>query len=154
MIGMRGIKMTDDLIRQLMAAGLTKQQATSVTAETLVHLFMDTDGKLLIQEAQHQVDEMRSLVRSLQKDYDGLKKKLTDLSDAILAIADAQEQYGAINDEKAKTILAMYAALLSMNERAGADPEDSVKNAGYVMYAYLGGQARRDITVLPETHEQ
>ena len=48
----------------------------------------------------------------------------------------------------------MYAALLAMNERAGADPENSVKNAGYVMYAYLGGQARRDITVLSETHEQ
>lgn len=65
--------MTDDLIRQLMAAGLTKQQATSVTAETLVNLFMDTDGKLLIQEAQRQVDEMRFLVRSLQKEYDDLK---------------------------------------------------------------------------------
>ena len=145
--------MTDDFIRQLMAAGLTKQQATSVTAETLVNLFMDTDGKLLIQEAQRQVNEMRSLVRSLQKDYDVLKKNLADLSDAVLAVADAQSQYGAINDKKAKTILAMYAALLSMNEKAGADPADSVKNAGYVMYAYLGGQARRDITVLSENHE-
>jgi len=32
--------MTDELIRRLIAAGLTKQQATSVTAETLVKLFI------------------------------------------------------------------------------------------------------------------
>ena len=36
--------MTDELVRRLMAAGLTKQQANSVTAETLVNLFMNDDG--------------------------------------------------------------------------------------------------------------
>ena len=44
--------MTDDLIRQLMASGLSKQQASSATAETLVRLFMKEDGKILIAEAQ------------------------------------------------------------------------------------------------------
>lgn len=43
--------MTEDLIRRLMAVGLTKQQASSVTAETLVKLFMPNDGKVLIREA-------------------------------------------------------------------------------------------------------
>lgn len=37
-----------------------------------------------------------------------------------------------------------------MNEKAGADPNDSVKNAGYVLYAYLGGQAKREITYMTE----
>ena len=40
--------MTDDLIRQLMAAGLTKQQATSVTTEKLIQVFMKEDGKILV----------------------------------------------------------------------------------------------------------
>jgi len=44
--------MTEDLIRQLMAAGLTKQQATSVTTEKLIQIFMKEDGKILISEAK------------------------------------------------------------------------------------------------------
>ena len=43
-------------------------------------------------------------------------------------------------------VVALYGALLSMNERAGAEPADAVRNAGYVVYAYLGGQAKREIT--------
>ena len=58
--------MTDDLVRQLMAAGLSKQQASSVTAETLVRLFMKEDGKILIKEAQRQVTEMQALVDGLK----------------------------------------------------------------------------------------
>lgn len=40
--------MTEELIRRLIAAGLNKQKATSVTAETLVKLFMPEDGKMLL----------------------------------------------------------------------------------------------------------
>ena len=61
--------MTNDLIKQLMAAGLNKQQATSATAETLVRLFMNEDGKILIKEAQHQVSEMQTLVNGLRGEY-------------------------------------------------------------------------------------
>ena len=50
--------MTQELIKQLMEAGLTKQQATSVTAETLTNLYMNEDGKMLIAEARRQVIEM------------------------------------------------------------------------------------------------
>jgi hypothetical protein len=67
--------MTEDLIRRLIAAGLTKQQASSVTAETLVNLFMPDDGKMLIREAQLQVEEMKQMVSSLRAEYEGLKKK-------------------------------------------------------------------------------
>ena len=47
--------MTDEMIKRLIAAGLSKQQASSVTAETLVNLFMNDDGRTLIREAQRQV---------------------------------------------------------------------------------------------------
>jgi 3-phosphoglycerate kinase len=57
---------------------------------------------------------------------------------------------GVITDEKARNVVALYAALLTMGEKAGADAEDAVRNAGYVVYAYLGGQARRDITYTQE----
>ncbi|MDO4735054.1 MAG: hypothetical protein Q4A51_07315 [Lachnospiraceae bacterium] len=69
--------MTDDLIKQLMAAGLNKQQATSATAETLVRLFMNEDGKVLIKEAQRQVSEMQSLVNGLRAEYKELLQKIS-----------------------------------------------------------------------------
>ena len=42
--------MTEDLMRLLMSAGLTKQQATSVTAETAVRTLMREDGKALMRK--------------------------------------------------------------------------------------------------------
>lgn len=140
------MEMTDDLIRQLIDAGLTKQQASSVTAKTLVNLFMQEDGKILIQEARRQVSEMQNMVKSLKQEYDGLKKKMQSVSDTILSITEAQKEHGIITDEMAKNIVALYAALLDMNDKAGAAPDESVRNAGYILYAYLGGQAKREIT--------
>lgn len=138
--------MTDDLVRQLMAAGLSKQQASSVTAETLVRLFMKEDGKILIKEAQRQVTEMLALVDGLKAEYDGLMRQFHELSETLLSVAEAQKEHGSITDDRAKNVVALYGALLSMNERAGAEPADAVRNAGYVVYAYLGGQAKREIT--------
>jgi polyhydroxyalkanoate synthesis regulator phasin len=142
--------MTDDLIRRLIAAGLTKQQASSTTAETLVRLFMPEDGKMLIREAKQQVAEMQATVKALRKEYDDLSAKIKQISDNVLAAIDAQKEFGSITDEKARNAIALYSALLGMNQRAGADGMEAVRNAGYIMYAYLGGQARRDITYTQE----
>ena len=142
--------MTDDLVRQLMAAGLSKQQASSVTAETLVWLFMKEDGKILIKEAQRQVAEMQALVDGLKSEYDGLMQQFHELSETLLSVTEAQKEHGTITDDRAKNVVALYGALLSMNERAGAEPADAVRNAGYVVYAYLGGQAKREITYTTE----
>ena len=69
-----------------------------------------------------------------------------ELSEMLLSVTEAQKEHGTITDDRAKNVVALYGALLSMNERAGADPADAVRNAGYVVYAYLGGQAKREIT--------
>lgn len=142
--------MTDDLIRRLIAAGLTKQQASSTTAETLVRLFMPEDGKMLIREAKQQVAEMQATVAALRNEYNDLTTKIKQLSDNVLAAIEAQKEFGSITDEKARNAIALYSALLGMNQRVGADGTEAVRNAGYVMYAYLGGQARRDITYTRE----
>ena len=142
--------MTDDLVRQLMAAGLSKQQASSVTAETLVRLFMKEDGKILIKEAQRQVTEMQALVDGLKAEYDGLMQQFHELSETLLSVTETQKEHGTITDDRAKNVAALYGALLAMNEQAGAEPADAVRNAGYVVYAYLGGQAKREITYTTE----
>lgn len=131
--------MTDELIRRLIAAGLNKQQATSVTAETLVKLFMPEDGKMLLEEARLQVTEMQRTVNQLKIEYGELKKKIESVSDTLLAISEAQKEHGEVTEEKAKNLIALYGALLTMNEKCGADGPEAVNNASYVAYAYLGG---------------
>ena len=143
-------RLLEDLIRRLMLAGLTKQQATSTTANTLVRLFMPEDGKILIQEARQQVDEMKALVDKLKDEYNELKGRLDNLSSTLHAVSEAQKQHGSVTDEKARNIIALYGALLAMSQKAGADAEDAVRNASYILYAYLGGQARRDITYVTD----
>lgn len=143
--------MTDELIMQLIAAGLTRQQATSVTARTLTNLYMQEDGKILIAEARRQVDEMNKTVQALQRDYNGLKSKLDAISGTLSSITEAQEKYGSVSDETARNVIALYASLLNMGIKAGADPAEAVSNAGYILYAYLGGQAKREISYLRDT---
>lgn len=143
--------MTEELIRQLMVAGLKRSQASSATTEMLVNLFMKDDGKLLIKEAQQQVAEMRLLVTELRKEYDSIVEKMDAVSKTLTAVVDAEEQYGSTSEEKAKNVIALYGALLKMSEKAGAPGIDSVRNAGYILYAYLGGQAKREINYGPES---
>ena len=145
--------MTEELILQLIAAGLSKQQARSAVAEKITNYYMNDDGKILIAEAKRQVDEMRSVLDDLKRDYYELKQAMQNISDAILGIREAQDQYGEITDDKAKNVLALYAALLSMNQKAGASPSESIANAGYTMYAFLGGQARREINYQDQNSE-
>ena len=142
--------MTDELIRRLIAAGLNKQQATSVTAETLVKLFMPEDGKILLEEARLQVTEMQRTVNQLKIEYGELKKKIESVSDTLLAISEAQKEHGEVTEEKAKNLTALYGALLTMNEKYGADGPEAVNNASYVAYAYLGGQAKREQVFVTE----
>ncbi len=143
--------MTDELIRKLMLAGLTKQQATSVTAETITNLYMNEDSKILIAEAKRQIDEMQKILNSLKADYFSLKSHIDAISDNILAVMAAQKEFGTITDEKAQNVVALYSAILSMNEKRGVDPTEAVKNASFVLYAFLGGQAKREITYLSDS---
>ena len=139
------MEISKELKEQLMAFGLNKQQVNSSTAKAVAEFLMNADEKTLIQEAQRQVTEMSSIVKSLRSEYQLLKGKIDTVAGFLLDIAKAQEEHGILTDDRAKNTVALYAALLNMNERAGAKGNDSVSNAGYVTYAYLGGQAKRDI---------
>ena len=139
------MEITEEMKKQLMAAGLNKQQANSSTAKAVVEFLMNADEKTLIQEAQRQVNEMRILVSSLRREYRELKEKIDTVAGTLLDIAKAQEEHGALTDDRAKNTITLYAAILEMNERKGAKGNESIENASYITYAYLGGQARRDI---------
>lgn len=80
--------MTDELIRRLIVADLSKQQASSVTAETLVNLFMPDDGKKLILAAKNQVTEMNTIVQEMKAQYLDLKRKMVTFADNTLFCED------------------------------------------------------------------
>jgi len=126
-----------ELIDILMEYGLTHQQATNKTAETCAKAFMDADSQILVKEANNQVEIMKKIVDDLRNDY-------RKLSDAILSIQKAQTEYGAITENKAKNTLALYASILALNEKMHVNPDKSAESAGYILYAYLGGQAKRE----------
>ena len=142
------MNISDELIKQFMNYGLSKQQATSTTTAKLVEFFMPDEGKSLIIEAKRQVSAMEDMVNMLDIEYHKLVRKMKDMSDTLAAIVEAKGKYGEVTDEKAKNVIALYGSLLEMNEKAGADGNDSVRNAGYVLYAYLGGQAKRDVNYI------
>lgn len=130
----------DDKIKvSLMREGLTKQQAESKTAEVCAKVFMPEGAKVLLDEASRAVDRMYQELHKVENRYD-------ELSDTILEIQKAQEEYGVLTDEKAKNALALYGSIMALNQKIHVDPNKSAESAGYILYAYLGGQAKRDIT--------
>lgn len=137
---------SEEMKTALMAVGLSKQQATSTTAEAVINFMMNGDEKIILQEARNQVAEMQKILDDLRMDYSQLKLRIESISGVLIDIAKAQEEHGGFSDERARNAVALYGAIVNMNERAGARGEASVDNAGYVTYAYLGGQARREIS--------
>lgn len=137
--------LSDDMIKRLIASGISKQQANSSTADVVANFFMNEDEKTLIREARIQVDEMKNLVEDLRVEFFSLKKKIEETAGFLLDVVKIQRERGELSDERAKNALIFYAAILEMNARAGARGKESVDNAGYVTYAYLGGQAKREI---------
>lgn len=132
------------LINQLTAKGLTVSQASSKAVEVAIEVLNTKDNQELLNLTHAMCDEM---IRSTEKrldEMDQLYKELSDkvksVSDTILAIKSATEEYGDISDQKAKDAISFYAALLAVGEKyTGAD----VVGAGYMVYAFLGGQAAR-----------
>lgn len=105
----------------------------------------------MLVDRRSQRDEMNKTVQALQRDYNGLKSKLDAISSTLNSITEAQEKYGSVSDETARNVIALYASLLNMGIKAGADPAEAVSNAGYILYAYLGGQAKREVSYLRDT---
>jgi heat-inducible transcriptional repressor len=147
------LKLSSATIRNEMAdleeMGLIMQPHTSagrIPSDAGYRLYVDN----MLSSERQQVDEMKALVDKLKGEYNELKGRLDSLSATLIAVSEAQEQHGAVTDEKARNIIALYGALLAMSQKAGADAEDAVRNASYILYAYLGGQARRDITYVTD----
>lgn len=129
----------EELRMFLRTKGLTNQQIDSSAVQKCIEALMPDECSLLVAEAERQVSEMKKMLFDLQKQYRGL-------ADTILEIRKAQIEYGSITDNRAQNALALYASLMAINQKVGVMPEQSSESVGYILYAYLGGQAKREIT--------
>ncbi len=139
--------MTQELTEKLIAAGLTKLQASSVAAKTTAAVLLEQDGGELLAEANRQIAAAKKIVFDMQLKQHEIDAKLKEVSDTLTAVVKAEKEYGGFTDERARNAIALYAAILWMQPKTDwkKDMSDQiVANAGYVVYAYLGGQAKRE----------
>lgn len=145
--------LSEGLQQYLMSCGLSKTQAESTTTRKLFEIFMNSDAKVLMAESRNVVHTMKECCAQTEADYLKLKNEIDEAGKAVKAITDAKEQFGEITDDKVKNTLVLYSAVLSMNEKAGAHGVDAITGASYIAYAYLGGQAKREITFSHDDNE-
>lgn len=111
----------------------------------------DETIRILLEEAGL-VQIVREEVQRLARVNDEMVKEMKSVSSVIKDVSDAQKDYGTVTDERAKNALALYCSIVSAScalkkdnnpFRDALDFNEIVKSAGYITYAYLGGQARR-----------
>lgn len=132
-----------DMESILIANGLNKSQAQSKAAEIALSVAMNSDEKLMIAEAKAVVNELSFMADDLRKQYVGMINKIEKVAGTVEAIAKAEDEFGEITEERARTAVAMYSALLNMNKKVDyADGNKIIDGASYPVYAYLGGQGK------------
>ena len=134
--------LTPEIKTELRKIGLSEQQVNSETAKLLICNFIPEKEQELIMEAARQVKRSRRIVQEAEE-------RSRQLNSDILEIKKAEEEYGKINDERARNALALFAAIINISKKRDADIDEVIQSAGYIVYAYLGGQGKRD----DENHE-
>lgn len=134
----------ETIIKTLVNAGLTEQQAKTRTAELMIQMNTPDVMSVAVKNAEIELAKIRSDVNSARSRLDEIKAQCSEMSKTIRCVADAADKYGEITDEKAKTVVALYGVLLDMGEKLGCDCDRNLESIGYIMYAFLGGQAKCD----------
>ncbi len=144
--------LSDDMIQRLIDAGLSKQQATSATANAVATILSSMDDRELHEEAYKVLTRMETIARTAEtKYYETIRKysemieELACLSEKIGKFVEFRDEIGSASSEKAKEATALYSSLIALGVSSGANPTTAVINAGYILYAYLGGQASINI---------
>lgn len=107
----------------MMQNGLNYAQATSRTAEKIVDLFLSDERKALNDAADRQLEATRKQIADYQQ------------------YADTVTQ---LTDERAVNAVALFNAVLTIAETHGMSNLTAVREAGYIVYAYLAPSIQSD----------
>lgn len=152
------IKMLDELAEQIheerniQKSSITGSKPVKAIFETmmqdstepLIDRVLTEEAKSEILRLRRKQDDADEWLKKKQDEYVGLEEMVKGTAATVRLIAEAQQENGTVSSERAKDTLALYGAILAMNQKIGCTPSENVTTTGYVMYAYLGGQAKRD----------
>ena len=146
-------KGSDWLIDQLMQRGLTYQQASSKGVGLAAEILKTDEDRLLMKDTRVACAEMMQDVKEAKAaalaQAAEAEAKVKEISDVVLRIKEAADENGGLTDERAKNALALYASLIDVGGKV--NEEVALESAGYIVYAYLGGQAARNIQYSEES---
>ena len=130
----------DYAIKQyLLENGMNKQAVEGKTANRIVELMLrmfagdeKADANVFM---ERQIDRQREESESLATEIDNRKSELKEL-------IDFKKEMDDVLSPRAKEAVVLYQTLVGIGNKKNADPDVSVRNAGFIVYAYLGGKAR------------
>lgn len=132
------------LVSELMKRGLNKSQANAKSITTIAELLASDNGKAadryVSDRCNFMIARAESELKKMRETHAKLSDEVESISKTILAIEKSQKEWGEISDQKAKNAISLYAALLAISKEYGGT---DIEGAGYMVYAFLGGQARR-----------
>ena len=143
------------IIEKLREMGLTKSQIESTTCQKVIEAMMPEDMAAML-------DHFRTTMNNIMKKSDekavDVYRTYMELEHKVQTMADSVAQTTselAKMDDRAMSAFVLYSSILkaslSIRDKANHFSNGSmdelnvevVKTAGYIVYAYLGGQARR-----------
>ncbi len=134
----------DYQIKQYMIEnGVNKQAVEGKTANRIVELmlrmFADHEKADANEVMERQIERQREVSESLDTEIINRKSELEGL-------VDFKKEMDDLLSTKAKEAVVLYQTLVGIGDKKNADPNVSVRNAGFIVYAYLGGKARTIIS--------
>lgn len=139
---------TRELNRKLLAAGLNSQQIESKTAKVVVDVLAEDQG-LLLAEVKAQVAKAKNAAESAQYRVGELYQRHTEAIEhadrLIEALAAQNDACAELSTDVAKDTLILFTSMLKVCfSYDNVDMGQAIESVGYIMYAMLGGQAKRD----------
>lgn len=130
----------DYAIKQyLLENGMNKQAVEGKTANRIVELMLrmfscdeKADANVLM---ERQLNKQLEESEALTTEIDNRRKELKEL-------IDFKKEMDDVLSPRAKEVVVLYQTLVGIGNKKNADPNVSVRNAGFIVYAYLGGKAR------------
>lgn len=156
---MRYANFTEEFVQKLLDVGLTRDKIDSKTAQAVFDALNSMEDATLRREMQAQIDNANSAmlqarsnllqwqreaaktVAKYNADAQSAKAELERITVATNDARNAEEEYRARMSDEAKDLLMLYSTMLDLANRYGA----SLDGVSYVLYAYCGGQAKREI---------
>lgn len=137
---------SEEVRRALIERGLSEKQVDNKYVGICLDLFAEDGARLAIKEAEAKNAEAAQYLidaRAKAREIEEYAQRKRDEADSVCAgIVEAEKKYGVLEDKRAITAVQLFVHLIEIGKAGGADPDDAVNSAGYMVYAFLGGKAR------------